>query len=87
VNQAYVSLAVRLDPETMWRLGRNELRLAALYAAYRRSLADRHAQQSPEPSTEPSTDERVDALVAQFGADAIMRGLDRVTAPQREVVS
>jgi hypothetical protein len=59
--------AQRLSNEDRFRLLRGELKLS--------ELVRRHKK--------PPTNDQVDRVVARLGADALMRGLDRATAPQR----
>ena len=81
VNKSYVWLAQRLSAEDKHRLSRDRLKLAEVSQDYKRQLAERRTQRSPEGDS--PTDAGLDELIGRYGADRIMAALDRVTAPQR----
>ena len=81
VNKNYVWLAQRLSAEDKHRLSRDRLKLAEVSQDYKRQLAERRTQRSPEGDS--PTDAGLDELIGRYGADRIMAALDRVTAPQR----
>jgi hypothetical protein len=81
VNKNYIWLARRLSPADQYRLSHNRLALTELEHDYRRQLAERRTQRSPEGDS--PTDAGLDELIGRYGAERIMAALDRVTAPQR----
>ena len=81
VNKNYVWLAQRLSAEDRYRLSHDRLKLAEVSQGYKRQLAERRTQRSPEGDS--PTDAGLDELIGRYGADRVMAALDRVTAPQR----
>jgi hypothetical protein len=60
------------------RLSPGDLTLAELARTYRQRLADARAA----GAVRAPSDTEIDRIVCRYGADALMRGLDRATAPQ-----
>jgi hypothetical protein len=63
VNKSYVWLAQRLSVEDRYRLSHNRLKLAELSENYKRQLAERRTQPSPEP---PKPEPVADPVLAKW---------------------
>jgi hypothetical protein len=63
VNKSYVWLAQRLSVEDRYQLSHNRLKLAELSHDYKRQLAERRTQRSPEP---PKPEPVADPVLAKW---------------------